>query len=92
MVTESTAENSVVRQSFIEKVTFKQTLEYCDGLSHSYFGRKTKLDPENSKYSIMRCLEQGVQSGFMKDYTCITKPLLMWCKYIHSALDQQGAS
>lgn len=77
MVTESTAENSVVRQSLIEEVTFKQTFEYSDGLSHSYFERKSKPDPENSKCNIGRCLQQGVQSGFMKDYTCITKPLLM---------------
>lgn len=92
MVAESTPENSVVRQSFIGTVTFKKTLEYSDGLSHPYFRRKSKLDPENIKCNIRRCLQQGVQSGFVKDYICITKPLLMWYRYNHSALDQQGAS
>lgn len=61
MVAETAVENSVVRECLIEEMTFKQTLESSDGLIHSDFGRKNKLDPENSKCSIRRGSQQGVQ-------------------------------
>lgn len=61
MVTESAIETSVVSESFVEEMAFKQTLECHDGLRlcHSDFGSKSKRDPENSKCNIRRYLQQG---------------------------------
>lgn len=61
MVTESTIENNVATESITEGMTFKETHDYSDGLSHSILGRKRKLDLESSKCNIGICLQQGVQ-------------------------------
>lgn len=74
MAIKNAIESGVVRESLMEELTFKQTLECSDEVSHSGLRRKSKLGAENSKCSIGRCLQQGGQSGFIKDYTCIAKP------------------
>lgn len=86
MVTESAIENSVVSESFIEEMAFKQTLECHDGLGHSDFGSKNKRDPENSKCNIRRCLQQG-QGWLYKDGICIAKIYLFPTR---SERDQTG--
>lgn len=69
MVTEYAIENNVVSESVIEEMAFKQTLE-CNGGWDIDFGRKNKLDPENSKCDIRRYLQKS-QRDFIKDCTCI---------------------
>lgn len=54
--TESTIENNAVRESLSEGVTFRETHDYSDGLSHSILARKSKQDLENSKCNIGSCL------------------------------------
>lgn len=85
MVTESAIENSVVSESFIEEMAFKQTLECRDGLSHSDFGSKSKRDPENSKCNI----RSKVKGGFIR-WHLYSHTFLMQLKYINSPLDHQG--
>lgn len=54
-----------------------------DGLSHSDFGNKSKLDPENSKFNI----RSQVKGGFIK-MASVQPHILMQLKYIRSPLDQ----